>query len=115
MVSAGANGQVESSFLQKLDLSRSAKDQYPLALIKLMTRYAEDLIWANKINDGEAVFNFIVTLTEGRSGASEFRKGKFLLVTSIDSHSKKCYTINICHSLAQVPYWVFRLRFCNTD
>ncbi len=84
MVSAGSDGQVENSYLQKIDLSRNAKDLYPLALIKLMTRYGEDLIWANKIPNAEAVFNFIVTLTEGRSDATKLRKGKFILVTDID-------------------------------
>lgn len=68
---------MESSFLKKLDLSLSAKGKYPLALIKLMTRYGEDLIWSSKIDKAEAVLKFIVTLTEGRLDASELRKGKF--------------------------------------
>ena len=79
MVSVGSDGQVESSYLQKLDLSRNSKDQYPLTLIKILTRYAEDLVWANKITEAEAVFNFIVTLTEGRSDVSQLRKGKAIL------------------------------------
>lgn len=41
-----------------------------------MTRYGEDLIWSNKITEAEAVLRFTVTLTEGRSDASELRKGK---------------------------------------
>ncbi|XP_078356917.1 uncharacterized protein LOC144641766 isoform X1 [Oculina patagonica] len=48
--------------------------KYPLALLKLMTRYAEDLIWANKISSSEAVLNFIIQLTEGRTDASHLRK-----------------------------------------
>ena len=67
---------MESSYLQKLNLSRSAKGKYPLALIKLMTRYGEDLIWANKITKAETVLKFIVTLTEGRSDAFELRIGE---------------------------------------
>ncbi|XP_078358122.1 uncharacterized protein LOC144642894 isoform X1 [Oculina patagonica] len=74
LVSPGSDGQLDNSYLQKFDLSRSAKDQYPLASIKLMTRYGEDLVWANKITHAEAVFNFTVSLTEGRSDASELRK-----------------------------------------
>ena len=42
-----------------------------------MTRYGEDLIWADNITKAEAVMKFIVTLTEGITGASEFRNGKF--------------------------------------
>ena len=85
-VSAGLNGQVDSSYLQKSNLSRSEKDNYPLALIKLMTRYAKDLIWANKITKAEAVFTFTLTLTEGRSDASELRDGKFFNSTTIDPY-----------------------------
>lgn len=78
MIGAGSNGEVASSYVHKSDLSRSEKDNYPLTLIKLMIRYAEDLVWANKITKAEAVFNFTLTLTEGRSDATELRKGKYL-------------------------------------
>jgi len=77
-VSAGSDGQVGSSYLEKKDLERSAKDKYPLALIKLMTRYAEDLVWANNVTCAQEMYTFIVTLTEGRKEASDFRKGKSL-------------------------------------
>ena len=69
---------MDRSYLQKLDLSLSFKGKYPLALIKLMTRYGEDLIWSNKITKAQGVLRFIVTLTEGRTDASELRKGKFV-------------------------------------
>lgn len=82
-VSAGSNGEVNDSYLQKSNLSRSEKDSYPLPLIKLMTRYAEDLIWANKITKAEAVFNFTLTLKEGRSDASELRIGKSIYAATI--------------------------------
>jgi len=75
-VSAGSDGQVENSYLEKRDLERSAKDKYPLTLIKLMTRYAEDLVWANNVTRAQEMYTFIVTLTEGRVDASDFRKGK---------------------------------------
>lgn len=82
-VSPGLDGQLESSYLKKLDLSRRAKEKYPLALIKLMTRYGEDLIWANKITNAETVLKFTVTLTEGRSDASELRTGEFIFSARI--------------------------------
>ena len=78
MVGDGSNGEVASTYVQKSDLSRSEKDSYPLTLIKLMIRYAEDLVWANKLTKAEAVFNFTLTLAEGRSDATELRKGKCL-------------------------------------
>jgi len=70
---------VESSYLQKLDLNLNVKKKYPLALINLMTRYGEDLIWSNKITKAETLLKFIVTVTEGRSDASEWRKGKVIV------------------------------------
>ena len=75
---------MEGSYLQKSNLSRSEKDSYPLTLIKLMTRYAEDLIWTNNITKAEEVFNFTLALTEGRSDAPEFRKGTLFNRAIID-------------------------------
>lgn len=77
-MSAGSDGRVENSYLEKWDLERSAKNKYPLALVKLMTRYAEDLVWANNVTRAEETYTFIVTLTEGREDAADFRKGKSL-------------------------------------
>lgn len=76
MVGEGSSGRVQNSYLQKLELGRSDKDNYPLTLLKLMTRHAEDLIWANNVVKAEAVLNFIVTLAEGRTDARELRKGQ---------------------------------------
>lgn len=86
LVSAGSDGQVDSSYLHKSNLSRSEMDNYPLTLIKLMTRYAEDLIWANNITKAEEIFNFTLALTEERSDASGLREGTFIDRTTIDSH-----------------------------
>ena len=78
LVGAGSNGEVAITYVHKSDLSRSEKDSYPWTLIKLMIRYAEDLVWANKLTKAEAVFTFTLTLTEGRSDANELRKDKYL-------------------------------------
>ena len=86
LVSAGADGLVGSSYLQKSNLSRSEMDNYPLTLIKLMTRYAEDLVWANNITKAEEIFNFTLALTEERSDASGLREGTFIDNITIDSH-----------------------------
>lgn len=74
--SAGNNGQVERSYIQFfLTLRRKDIRKYPLSLLKLMARYAEDLIWANRISNGKAVFRFLLRLTQRRSDSSELRKG----------------------------------------
>ena len=73
-VSAGSNGKVADSFLQKLNLDRSQKDKYPVVLIKVMTRYAEDLVWVNNTRNAQAVFEFIADLAIGRD--DDLRKCK---------------------------------------
>ncbi|KAL9982801.1 hypothetical protein ACROYT_G004906 [Oculina patagonica] len=69
---AGSDGNVLA--LKKSSLGRREMEKYPLPLLNLMTRYAEDLIWANKIKSSEAVLNFIIQLTEGIADASHLRK-----------------------------------------
>ena len=73
----GTNGEVANSYLQNSELSRSQKDMYPLPLLKVMTRYAEDLVWANKTGDAEAVFTFLVNVTDGRSDSLELKKREY--------------------------------------
>lgn len=74
LVSAGSNGQVADSYLQKSDLGSSQRSKYPLPLLKVMTRYAEDLLWANKTATASEVYTFLVNLTEGRAEAMEITK-----------------------------------------
>jgi len=67
---------VASSFLQKSSLGeREMNQKYPLLLLKLMARYAEDLIWANKIQKGKDIFSFLLTVPYYRWDAYELRKG----------------------------------------
>ena len=73
----GTNGEVANSYLQNSELSRSQKDMYPLPLLKVMTRYAEDLVWANKTADAEAVLTFLVNVTDGRSDSLELKKREY--------------------------------------
>ena len=73
----GTNGKVANSYLQNSSLSRSQKDMYPLPLLKVMTRYAEDLVWANKTADAEAVLTFLVNVTDGRSDSLELKKREY--------------------------------------
>lgn len=49
--------------------------KYPLVLLKLMKRHAEDLIWANKIDQGRPILEFIADVTEQRADASVINKG----------------------------------------
>ena len=66
---------MESSYLQKFSLGPKQLKKYPLQLIKMMTRYGQDLLWANNIKKSDAVFKFVVKLSSGKPGASELTKG----------------------------------------
>ena len=41
----------------------------------MMTRYGEDLLWANNVEKSDAVFKFVVKLSSDKPGASELTKG----------------------------------------
>lgn len=71
----GSDGEVTSDYIQKFKLTNSAKQKYPLVLLKLMKRHAEDLIWVNNIKLGEKIFKFIYRVTEERDDAFAIRKG----------------------------------------
>ena len=72
---AGSDGEVTSSYIKKFQLTTSAKQKYPLVLLKLMKRHAEDLIWANDVEMGEKILKFICRVTEERNDASSIREG----------------------------------------
>ena len=63
------------SYLQKFSLGPKQLKKYPLQLIKMMTRYGEELLWANDVKKSNAVFKFVVKLSSGKAGTSELRKG----------------------------------------
>lgn len=77
VVATGADGKVASSFLQKSTLGPKEMNKYPLPLLQLMARYAEDLIWANKIQIGTSAFRFLLKLPIQRRDTYELRKGQF--------------------------------------
>ncbi len=66
---------MERVFIKKSYLSYKEKMKYPLLLLKLMKRHAEDLIWANKIEEGKAVLDFLVDVTKDMADASKIYKG----------------------------------------
>lgn len=71
----GSNGQVANTYVRKLTLSKSAKRRYPLTLLNLMKRYAEDRIWANDIEEGKGVLAFLVALPKDRKESATLRRG----------------------------------------
>lgn len=75
MVSS-SNGQVAESFVRKCRLSDDQRSQYPLALLKLMKRHAEDRIWANDVKEGKRVLEFLILLMRKRQGVKDMRAGE---------------------------------------
>ena len=73
----GAPGQIDDTYIRLSGLSKNANSKYPLALLKMMKRYAEDRIWANDIEEGKSVLKFLITLMEGRKGIKAMKKGEF--------------------------------------
>ena len=72
-----SKGQIDDTYLRLSGLSKNANSKYPLALLKMMKRYAEDRIWANDIEEGKSVLKFLITLMEGRKGIKAMKKGEF--------------------------------------
>ncbi|KAJ7388771.1 hypothetical protein OS493_035736, partial [Desmophyllum pertusum] len=70
----GSDGKVASNYIKKYYLSSSKKKKYPLVLLKLIKRYAEDRIWADDTKEGERVLRFIVEVTKDRTDTSKMRK-----------------------------------------
>lgn len=77
-VTPGTDGEVANNYIQKLELTSDAEKKYPLVLLTLMKRHAEDLIWANNIKLGGQILKFISRITDGRTDASKIRKGQSL-------------------------------------
>ena len=73
----GRDGKVvDRSHLKKMsNLSNEMKQSYPPNLLVLMKRYAENLIWMNKVTKGEEVLRFLVSLTENRQDAADIHVG----------------------------------------
>ncbi|KXJ22140.1 hypothetical protein AC249_AIPGENE4220 [Exaiptasia diaphana] len=69
-VKAGTRGEVGARNLQGKPFDDSRK-KYPLFLIRLMMRVAEDRVWAV---EAKAILDFVVNVTKGRDNASKIRK-----------------------------------------
>lgn len=73
----GADGSIGANMLQNKPFGITEKAVYPLSLIKLMTRYGEDLVWLNNIRMAKAVFKFVRKIAKGRKDAKDLRQCKY--------------------------------------
>ena len=73
----GKNGAVQKSFIQYGTLDAANKKSFPVELIRIMRRQAEDLLLSNSSDQqGRDILTFIVSLTEGRSNLEYIKKGR---------------------------------------
>lgn len=75
----GRTGSIQQSYIQFGTLDAASLQNFPLELIKIMRRNAEDLLLSNN-HDHKATdtLRFILSLRKGRSDVQKIKKGKFV-------------------------------------
>ena len=74
----GRKGAVSNTVIQSRTMDSASKQSYPLMLLRIMKRHAEDLLWANNVDEGRQVLRFIKDVSAGRQDAREFYRGKII-------------------------------------
>ncbi|KAL9958424.1 hypothetical protein ACROYT_G035436 [Oculina patagonica] len=70
----GSHGTVSSASVQSRALDAATKGAYPVALLRLMKRHAEDLLWANDLTTARKLLTFLKMVTAGREEAKDIHK-----------------------------------------
>lgn len=71
----GSPGSIADTDIQSGEMDAASKQSYPMALLRLMRRHAEDLLWADNLNEGRKVLRFIKEITSGRQDSRDEYKG----------------------------------------
>lgn len=71
----GSPGSVTETGIESRGIDAAAKQNYPMALMRLMRRHAEDLLWADNLNEGRQALRFIKEITSQRQDARHAFKG----------------------------------------
>ena len=73
----GNDGAVQKSFIQYGTLDAANKKSFPVELIRIMRRRAEDLLISDSSDQtGKDILTFIASLAEGRSDLEYIKKGQ---------------------------------------
>ena len=73
----GQNGTVSSSFIQPGALDAASKQSFPVQLLVIMRRQAEDrLLGDSNDQNGRDALTFIVSLANERNDVDEIKKGE---------------------------------------
>ena len=82
--------------MQSSELDAESKQDYPLRVLKVMKRHAEDLIWAKNLDEGISVLRFIKLVTAERDDARELYKGNQVMLKGTVSR-RICSKLSIGH------------------
>ena len=74
-----------TNVLREWKLDKASKRGYPLELINIIRRKAEDLVLSNNANKkGRAALKFVLKLVNERSDMEEMKKGEFELLDEVN-------------------------------
>ena len=59
----GRDGTVDTSSIQPAELDQAGKHSYPIVLLRVIERQAEDLLWKGEVTQGRAALEFLKWVT----------------------------------------------------
>ena len=73
----GRDGTVDTSSIQPGELDQAGKHSYPIVLLRVIKRQAEDLLWKGEVTQGRAALEFLKWVTGENTdpGAAAINKG----------------------------------------
>ena len=95
----GRNGAVQKSFIRYGTLDAASKKSFPVELIRIMRRQAEDLLLSNSSDQiGRDILTFIVSLTEGRSDLEYIKKGQTFFLRATLGSAENCNNVHFINN-----------------
>lgn len=76
----GELGVIDDTYVQSRPLDEPSKQAFPVKLLQVMKRHAEDLLWAKNYDEGRRVLRFVTLITADRDDAADIYKGNFVLL-----------------------------------
>lgn len=76
---SGTPGSVSQSVVRSSSLDAPAKGSYPVPLLRLMKRHAEDLLRGNDLTMAKKVLKFVKLLSADRADARDIYKGTIVI------------------------------------
>ncbi|KAJ7392017.1 hypothetical protein OS493_014953 [Desmophyllum pertusum] len=70
----GELGAIDDTYVQSRPLDEPSKQAFPVKLLQVMKRHAEDLLWAKNYDEGRRVLRFVTLITADRDDAADIYK-----------------------------------------